>query len=249
MAAASVPARQLQVKRRRAERRRDREHVVELGVRRLHVLLHTVRLVRVNRDAGVVVHLPDLLDLVQRHRRAPLPQLIGRPLLFGDLLRRGFPTATAPATATARPSLTGRACRHSASHQLLVRRRSGRRVRAAASATRTTGAPGPGRGSRTAEEVLDRPVHQLNRADAGIDHVLQGRLSALVGHRAVAIGDDSELNAAKLRVWLPLREHRGEEWIVEERRRRKAGQCHFPEITSCERHMPSQAAAELGTLS
>src|SRR4026207_2101626 len=83
---------------------------------------------------------------------------------------------------------------------------------ARAPAARATGGR---RGRRATGEVLDRPVHQLNRADAGIDHVLQGRLRALVCHRAVAVGDDSELHPAKLRVWLPLREHRGEEWTVE----------------------------------
>ena len=51
------------------------------------------------------------------------------------------------------------------------------------------------RARRRAGKRLDRPAHELDLADAGVEHVAEDRLRALVGHAAVAVRDGPEADA------------------------------------------------------
>src|SRR5207245_9517919 len=74
--------------------------------------------------------------------------------------------------------------------RLLLRRR--RRAAASTAATPLT--------LRRTRKAFSRPVHQLDRADAGIDDVLQRGLRALIRHAAVAVGDRTDLHPADQRI-------------------------------------------------
>src|SRR5947209_135665 len=66
-----------------------------------------------------------------------------------------------------------------------------------------TAAPAP---RQRAGKVLDRSAHQFDRADPGVDDVLQRRLSALIRHAAIAVRDRPDLHAVDQRVWFRRRE-------------------------------------------
>ena len=103
---------------------------------------------------------------------------------------------------------------------------------AAATATTATG--------RRAGEALDRPAHQLDRADARVDDVLQRGFGGLLRHAAIAVGDGADLHAFDERVRLRL----GIQKVsAPERRGRHRGQGQFSEFTSA-KHQGSLSFAE-----
>src|SRR3982750_1288972 len=51
-------------------------------------------------------------------------------------------------------------------------------------------------------KALDRAAHQLDRADARVDDVLERGLGALIRHAAIAVGDGADLHAVNPRVRL-----------------------------------------------
>ena len=179
----AVRARPRQLHRRMgcAERGGDVEQVVQLRVGRLHVLLHAVGLVGVNRHAGVVEHLPELLDLVHRDGGPPLAQLLGcgqrpRAKARRGLVPPGAPPPRAPPPARPSPGVqVGIVPAISCSYGVgPAGAAAGARATGTSAATRP---PPRRRRRRAAQEVLDRAVHQLRGAQAAVDDVLERRLA------------------------------------------------------------------------
>src|SRR5205814_4542935 len=73
--------------------------------------------------------------------------------------------------------------------RLTLRRLLLRRRRLAAASTAVTALT-----LRRTRKAFSRPVHQLDRADAGTNDVLQRGLGALIRHAAVAVGDRPDLH-------------------------------------------------------
>ena len=96
------------------------------------------------------------------------------------------------------------------------------------------------RPTRRAGKALDRPAHQLDRADAGVDDVLERRFGALIRHAAIAVGDRADLHAVDQRVRLRLREARRRSLgSAEQRRRGQTCQRELPEFASRIGHLAS----------
>src|SRR5690606_17149801 len=75
--------------------------------------------------------------------------------------------------------------------------------------------------------------HQLDGADAGVDHVLQRRLRALIRHAAVAVGNRADLHAVDERIRLRgLQAGRQERTGAAEKRHARYRQGHLRDVAS-----------------
>ncbi len=191
---------------------------------------------RVDGHAGVVVHRAELLEAVHRDAGAPGLQLARLLLLHGLLLgcRLAAPAAAASAAALAAPARAGNRAGFAVPH---AGQRFGRRVVRTSPAASATAAAA----RRRAREALDRPAHQLDRADAGVHDVLQDSFRALISHQApVAVRDRADLDAVDERVRLCLRKRSEDRFCVPKRHRgRHSSQRELSELTPRQHDSPS----------
>ena len=98
-------------------------------------------------------------------------------------------------------------------------------------------------GPRTSVRI-DGSAHQLNRADAGGDDVLQRRFGALIGHAAIAVGNRADLHAVDARVGSGGLRHRGQQRFRPAKQRHSRQRQRQPsEVTSRVVHRSAPSAS------
>jgi len=96
----------------------------------------------------------------------------------------------------------------------------------------TAASSAPALGRRSARKTFRRPIHQLDRADARVDDVLQYGLGALIRHAAVAVRDRADVDAVDHRVRSLRAEQRDDERSFKECGSRHPRQRQLAEVAS-----------------
>src|SRR3954469_10018307 len=103
----------------------------------------------------------------------------------------------------------------------LWRWRTGGRGSAGPATRASPAGPAAAARGRRPGKALDRAAHQLDRADARVDDVLERGLGALIRHAAIAVGDRADLHAIDPRIRLRLGEGAEDRFRPRQHRRRR----------------------------